>query len=125
MTLCAEKDPFVTTHNTIRPYVTNSVEQSLSEPDYSSSSQICCILWNPKFHYHAHNSLPPFPVWARWIQFTPCHHIYLCPFSYRPTWVFQLDSFLRFLHQNCTCISLLPMRATCLAILSSLICSSK
>jgi hypothetical protein len=53
-----------------------TVEQSLSEPNYSSASQICCILWNPKVHYHAHNSLPPFPVWARWIQFTSCHHIY-------------------------------------------------
>ena len=76
MIFCAEKDPFVTTHNTIKPHVTNSVELILWEPNYSSASQICCLLWNPKVHYHDHNSLPPFPVWARWIQFTPCHHIY-------------------------------------------------
>jgi hypothetical protein len=71
------KGSFCDNHSTIRPHITNSVEQSLSEPDFSSASQICCMLWNPKVPHHAHSSLPPFHVWARWIQFTPWHHIYL------------------------------------------------
>jgi hypothetical protein len=50
---------------------THSVQQSSWDADsHSTSEKIPCLLWNPKVHYHVHNSLPPVPILS---QMNPIH----------------------------------------------------
>jgi hypothetical protein len=84
---------------------------------FSASQEISRILWNPKVHYRVYKSLPPPSVMS---QLDPVHvptshflkihlNIILQPMPG------SSKSYLcvRFPHQNPTCTSPLPIRATC------------
>jgi len=52
-------------------YLTNSIEQSCWKANNNSASQESpCLLWNLKFHYHVHKSLPLVPNLS---QINPIH----------------------------------------------------
>jgi len=68
------------TYDSSCKYLTNSMEQQSSSVEansHSANQEIPFLLWNLKVLYSVHKTLPMVLSWARWIQSTQSHSIFL------------------------------------------------